>query len=109
MCYLNKLRFLKLKFGAFFVLTLFIGLAFNAYFGRHTISFCKTEVFTKSEKAELLGKRVFDTCLKTPVNGTITDFNGFGIEITYDQPIYKTYKKFSSDKYTFEKCKVLTD
>lgn len=109
MCYLNKFRFLKPKSAAFFALTLLVGLTFNAYFGRYTIFYSVTEVFTKSEKAELLGKRISDTCFKTPVNGTVTNFNQHGVEITYDEAILGKYKKLSSDKFTFNKCKVLID
>lgn len=109
MCYLNKFRFLKPKFAAFFALTLLVGLAFNAYFGRYTISYSVTEVFTKSEKSNLKGKRVLDTCFKTSATGTVTNFTDLGIEVTYDQPILGKYKQLNSDKQTFKKCTVLID
>lgn len=109
MCFLNKFRLLKLKYAAFFILTLFVGLVFNAYFGRYTISYSVTEVFTQSEKNDLTGKRVFDTCFKTSATGTITNFTDLGIEITYDKPILGKYKQLNSDKQTFKKCTVLAD
>lgn len=101
--------FIKLKFISIFLLTFLLSLSFHIYFGRYTFYYSVTKVFTKSEKAELVGKRVSDTCFKTPVNATITDFNEIGVEITYDELILGKYKKVNSDKYTFEKCKVFID
>lgn len=109
MCNLKYLRFLKLKFISVIALTFLLSLAFHAYFGRYTFYYFVTEVFTKSEKAELLGNRVSDTCFKTPVAGTVTDFNQYGVEITYDELIPGKYRKVNSDKLTFEKCKILID
>lgn len=102
-------KFRILKYAAFFALTFVMSLVFHFYFGRYTIAYSVTEVFTKSEKSNLKGKRVLDTCFKTSAAGTITNFTDLGIEITYDQPILGKYKQLNSDKQTFKKCTILID
>ncbi|MGI9055650.1 MAG: hypothetical protein ACR2F2_07590 [Pyrinomonadaceae bacterium] len=95
-----------------FVIAFILGIAFNDYLGRYTISYSVTETFTKSEAESLLNKKISTRCFENSKtkNGSIISYEKYGLYgttdliVEYDEPIMGKYKTLNIDKNFFEKC-----